>query len=274
MELHLIYTIIKECGKKTYLNLIEWCHKTKPKYLLLPGDLYETLDFVNDRESRLFFEAFLSVLSEETKVIISLGNHEVGSSTIKDRLRNTVDKGDVRYLKSLQNPNLIVLDDEAVAIDNTTFIGYTPKLESYKSLTDKGILSNFIEDFNRKGFHITRDKLNVLLCHNPYQISNLDVLKALDGHEQLDIAISGHLHDGYMPKIFDKYIEGTDIGIFNDPILPMSPGVPCRGIRKILDTDLISAQGFRKHTHPIFKASDPINAHDVESVYVKKKVLR
>ena len=115
------------------------------------------------------------------------------------------------------------------------------------------------------------DSYNILLTHSPLQISRNGVFNAiLDFKELTDLVITGHFHDGYLPKKLDKLLGDTNAGLFFTPLVAPYPGILCRGVHDFGRGYLFISQGYRKWTAdiPLFNAFEKITANDVERLII------
>ena len=98
------------------------------------------------------------------------------------------------------------------------------------------------------------------------------VMKTLsDVNNYTDLMISGHLHDGYLPKCLDWAFENTEFGLFLTPLLPPFPGVLCRGLHKYRRGYIFVSQGYRKYIADmkLFNTLEKITANNVEILKIK-----
>ena len=126
-------------------------------------------------------------------------------------------------------------------------MGFSPRLSSYQKMNDKKVEEEFIEDYIKSGLKMLADSYNILLTHSPLQISRNGVFNAiLDFKELTDLVITGHFHDGYLPKKLDKLLGNTNAGLFFTPLVAPYPGILCRGVHDFGRGYLFISQGFRK----------------------------
>lgn len=267
-------------NKELYTLLIRYAQETKPSYIVMPGDQVETIDFIDDTKERQFFEYFIKSLSEICPVIIIPGNHEMKDYSHKIfGNRSHEDKDDyrlksMRYFDSLNRfDNVYFLNNEKVTFSDATFFGFNPRLSSYEDIKSKEVEEEFIEDFIKSGLSMAADSYNILLTHSPLQIIRSGVYSAIPDFENAtDLVISGHLHDGYLPKRLDKKYGDTNVGLFFTPLVYPSPGVLCRGVHDFGRGYVFVSQGFRKWTADlaVMNAFERITANDIENLYIKK----
>lgn len=260
--------------KELYKLLVKYCRETNPDFIVMPGDLIETINFIDDLKEREFFERIIRELAEVCPVIIVPGNHEIGNFDVdKVANRNYSDNTKaINYLSSLNKiKNVYFLNNEQVSINGMTFLGFNPRLATYLKKGDKRTNDMFIEDYLKSGLKMAEDDYNVLLTHSPIILSDSEVVKSVEDFNSLtDLVISGHLHDGYLPKKLDKLLGNTSTGLFFTPLVVPVPGMICRGVHNFGRGYLFISQGFRKYTADIglFNAFEKITANDVERLII------
>lgn len=260
-------------NKKIYDNLIKYCEKIKPDFIILPGDLIETIDFIENKKEKDYFESILKNMAEISIVIIIPGNHEIAYFTKKAALNKNkiITNKIVDYLESLSKfKNVYFLNNSSKSFKNISFIGFSPSLETYfgnNEFTTKVYLGEF-----KKNFKLDKNKFNVILTHSSNHLTNKFMLEEKeDIFKYADLVISAHLHDGYLPKIFDK-ITNNRIGLYFTPLLSPIPGIVSRGMEKFGRGYLFVSQGFRKWTANVglLNILDRFWAKDVERIIIKK----
>lgn len=265
-------------SKELFLLLIKYAREINPDFILMPGDMIETMSFLEYADEKKFFERIIKSLAEICPVIMIPGNHEISDfspSNFNKRLTtDNVNVNALRYFESLNKiKNVYFLNNESVSFGKTTFFGFSPRLSSYQKINDSKVIDEFVEDYISTGFNMAKDCYNVLLTHSPLQIINNKVLSAIPDFKNVtDLVVSGHLHDGYLPKILDKKYQNTNVGLFFTPLVFPSPGILCRGIHDFGRGYLFISQGFRKWTADIklLNAFEKITANDVEKLIIKK----
>lgn len=270
--------------KEIYRILVDHVRETKPDFVIMPGDIVETIDFIDDSKEKNFFERVIKDLAEVAPVIIVPGNHEIGYfGSAKDRLAMTSSGGrvsnskSIRYFESLNNlKNVYFLNNEQTEINGMMFLGFNPRLATYLKKGDAETNEMLIEDYLKSGLKMATDNYNVLLTHCPLALTEPMVFNSvLDFQTLTDLVITGHFHDGYLPKKLDKYLGKTNAGLFFTPLIAPLPGIICRGVHDFGRGYLFVSQGFRKWTADIglFNAFEKITANDVEHLMITNPEL-
>ena len=261
--------------KEIFKLLVKYCRETSPDFIVIPGDILETINFIDDLEEKKFFERIIEELAEISPVIIVPGNHEVGTFDIdKASNRSYIENTKaLNYLSSLSRiKNVYFLNNEQTSIKGVTFLGFSPRLATYLKKGDKRTNEMFMEDYLRSGLKMAEADYNILVTHSPIILSEPEVVKNVDDFNYLtDLVISGHLHDGYLPKGLDKFLGNTSVGLFFTPLVAPYPGMVCRGVHDFGRGYLFISQGFRKYTADIglFNAFEKITANDVEQLIIR-----
>lgn len=275
-------------SKELFLILLKYIQLNRPNYIVIPGDIFESNTFFDNKEALQFFEYFIRSMGEFAPVIIVPGNHDMGNFTPKN-FKNRLDSSTspiniqiINYLESLNKyKNVYFLNNYSVNFNDATFYGFNPSIGSYLKNNDRKTADEFIEDYIKSGLRMTEDKFNILLTHSPVQLTNKYVYSNITDFNKLtDIAIAGHLHDGYLPKCLDRIFGDTNIGLFITPLVTPYPGLVCRGIHEYGRGYLMVSQGFRKWTADveIMNALEKISANDIETINIsngdQSKILR
>ncbi len=264
--------------KELYEILVAYCRQIKPDFIIMPGDQIETIDFIDDQKEKGFFESIIRDMSEVAPVIIIPGNHEIGffrKENFFKRLSGESSNENIKSLKFFESlnrfNNVYFLNNEQTSIKGMTFLGFNPRLATYLKKGNEATNDMFIEDYLKSGLKMAEADYNVLLTHSPIILSDSHVLSSVQDFNSLtDLVVTGHLHDGYLPKSLDKYLGNTGAGLFFTPLVAPFPGMICRGVHDFGRGYLFVSQGFRKWTADmkLFNAFEKITANDVEELFI------
>lgn len=262
-------------NKDIFSQLVVYSKKSKPNFVVIAGDLIETANFLDIEKEKNFFEKTLKDISKIAPLIIVPGNHEVSHFNRLEISKNKYEEtlNVIEYLESLNKyKNIYFLNNRQVEIEGINFIGFNPSVKTYLKRKEREL---FIKEYLNSGLNMPKDKYNVFITHSPLFLGDSVVLEKIkDFRENMDLAIAGHFHDGYIPKWMDIFFANTKIGLFITPLLFPIPGTLCRGIHKIGRGYLLISQGYRKYTpnKAIFNFFEKFTANDVETIYIKKEV--
>ena len=208
------------------LNLVlKSIKKLNPNFICIPGDIINESKILDED---LFIE-WLKKLSNISKVIISIGNHEFYIN--KGKKIFGLNKEFFNKISSIDNVSL--LNNENIIIDNINFIGITipmdyyfdekNKLEGFKSLIDK--------------LNINKKLYNILLCHSPINICYKDNLK----DSNIDLVLCGHMHGGVVFNFLRPIFKNRGIISPHKKLFPKN----VYGHIKIENTDVIITSGVK-----------------------------
>lgn len=217
-------------GSKTsekYLKkILKKVDKIKPTHILMPGDIIDDDKQIRDID---VFIKFLKELRKISKVIMSLGNHDISHF----ENNGWVSQNKFEYFNQMEKINEVhVLNDETLFDEeyNVNFVGYTEPYENYKLDNKKSI---FLDDINHKlNAALSNDSYNILLAHNPTNFVNIkkDEVHIL---KNCDLIISGHMHAGLIHP-YMRPLLNSDVGL----ISPNKKLFPKRTIGKFKVEDI------------------------------------
>ena len=228
--------------------------KEIPNYICIPGDIIDNTNIIKDKEDIVI--NFLKDISTNTKVIISLGNHDV-CRLIRDKKgkRWEYDKRDDFFNKIRNIKNVYLLENEIYTDKDICFIGLSLSYEYYKT-TGESI--NVLEkELNALNVKIDKNKYNVLLCHSPHRLTNERIIKTKI-MKDIDLILSGHMHNGMVHPIMELIWKGNK-GIIT-PTKELFPKAKVtRGRIKLNDKNLIISGGITKLSNSSAYIISPLN---------------
>ena len=180
----------------TKLNkVLEQIKLINPDFICIPGDF---IDEAKVYDMDLFVE-YLKRLTRVSKVIMSIGNHDV----IAHENGNHSYEVNTNFFNNIKKiRNLYFLDNEVKEIDGVCFIGINLEFDYYyNSVTNK---EDFMEYFN-KIQNIDSKKYNVLLCHSPVTVTEDEIVKKLKN--KINLVLCGHMHGGLTPIWLQKILK-------------------------------------------------------------------
>ena len=180
--------------------VLEDIRNKKPAYICIAGDYIDCTNMLCDKEVYNKSINYLKKLANISKVIITLGNHDVLKLDKMKRRKYYYADNWISEVKSIKN--VIYLNSDIYEDNNIRFIGYEAGKGYYERFNEnKKIL---VKDFNKKFKDINNDKYNVVLFHSPihifskYCINNINIMK------NIDMILSGHMHNALTPNFIDK----------------------------------------------------------------------
>lgn len=186
--------------------VIDDINNKKPDYICICGDYIDCTNMLEDKHIYDKSILYLKRLSKISKVIITLGNHDMVRMLKKGKHKYDRNKGWLNEISKLKN--VVFLDNEIYEEKNIRFIGYVAPYKYYygKKHENEDVL---ICDYNKLNFNIRDDYFNILLCHSPIRILNNKLFNEIPSLEKVDIIMSGHMHNGMLFNYMDKIVKGN-----------------------------------------------------------------
>lgn len=181
--------------KKLYL-IKEEIYKNNPDYVLITGDTIDQSSVLKDKINLKRLVVFLTDIGEFTKVIISLGNHDLFL------------KEDYKFFKNLNElKNIYILNNESYVDENIYISGFTLPHKYYYNITkdeSKGILLEHLKKHKKLNNNLPVFIPKVGMIHSPMLLPENDVLNEL---KEYDLLLSGHTHGGMVLGILSKVFK-------------------------------------------------------------------
>lgn len=197
-------------------KILKQVNEEKPNYIIITGDLLDNPAIIKNNKQKIKeLVKFLANLGEITKVLISLGNHDI----MFDDDRKFFHKIDA--LK-----NIYVLDNKSYTDEFIYVAGFTLSGRYYYNLYGQESIEALLQELKQNHKLITRlpkDKFKIGLFHSPMGIIADPVWDKLT---EFDLLLSGHMHDGMVPD-FLKIFFPKNMGII-EPTKKLFPKI-CRG---------------------------------------------
>jgi len=195
---------------KKLQSILEEIHKNNPDYVVISGDILDNPSIIKDKIKIKKLLLFLTDISNFTKVIISLGNHDIYKLE------------DYKFFKNLNDlKNIYVLDNDSYIDESIYISGFTlPSNYYYNMMKDesKEILIEHLKKHKKLTTNLPVFIPKVSLIHSPIKLPEQEVLTIL---KEYDLLLSGHTHEGMVPKFLDKFFKKNQ-GIIapNKKLLP------------------------------------------------------
>lgn len=265
--------------KDLYRLLVIYAERTKPNYIIMPGDMIETNSFIEFDKERIFFEWLIKSLAEICPVIMVPGNHEIHNLEVKTFFSKSSSKESTMgmfFLESLSRyKNIHFLDNKQINLNGINFFGFSPSIDTYLRV-DKKTMDHWKELYYKANFKINPNEYNVLLIHNSYPLTKTVNSNDINDLKYYDLTISGHWHDGYLFKWMDKFVRSPYSGLTGYPRIKLNSGAMYRGMHDFGRGSLLVSQGVRTFNPNIllFNLFEKVCANDVENVALTKKLKR
>lgn len=256
-DIHLSKTFKLKRFKQILNNLKE----NKPNYICITGDIVDKTNILDSKEYKNLLLDFLKKLGKISPTYITLGNHDCLRKENK-KYKKENNAFWTKELQKLKKYNVFLLMNEIKTLENINFISYITPYEYYYKNKKKDSKEILIKDLSNKKelFNQDNKKLNILLFHDPYYITNKEVIDKL---KNIDIILSGHMHNGLIPNIIDKiFPKNRGLIAPNRKLYPDN----ARGIKKIKykekEINLIISGGITK-----ISETSPKILHFVDNLY-------
>lgn len=252
--------ISKIFKKEKLEEIMKLIKKELPDYICIPGDVIDSTNILEDKNLEKLTLNFIKELSIASKVIISIGNHDM--SRLLDNSYHTKwkeDRNNEFFQKIKEINNVHLLDNETYINKNINFVGFTPSFKYYKEEhEDKSLL---IKELNSLYLKIPEDKYNILLCHSPIHLLDNELLEKVNLMKNIDLILSGHMHNGMVHPLMEIIWKGNR-GIItpNKELYPKAKIT--RGIKRKNDKILIISGGVTK-----ISSSAPNVFHIIGNLY-------
>lgn len=215
----------------------------KPDYICIPGDIIDSKNVLKDLTLKEFILDFIRELSNIAKTIISIGNHDnyyLLKKGFRCQFSYVINKEWFNEIKKIDN--VIFLDNELYEEENLSFFGLTLSYMYYEDEINNEQL--FIKELKDNISKLNKEKYNILLCHSPLYVLSKETIENSEV-SNIDLILSGHMHNGVVPPILDSIIKGNK-GIFSPDGSWLFKTKLTRGTYKIDDKTLIISGGITK----------------------------
>ena len=265
-DIHFSYLVTEE-----KLNeLVNYFKSIKPDYILITGDLIDSVDMVSDYYERKRLLNWLSRLGSITTTLISLGNHDFYKKKYYDESKKNgkycfTYYNDTSFWNKVNNLENVYLLDNDYFLDNHLYVvGVTNSYEYYhsnhqknKRITEnKDKLLEELRELKNKLKKGSENKIKLAMLHSPILLKDLEVQEELDG---FDYYLSGHMHNGCVPPMLYEMVN-SDLGLIapNKSLLPRNTRNTLKSINdKLLVTGSVTMFHECSGLMPIFNVMYP-----------------
>ena len=169
-----------------------------PDYIFITGDLLDKPKITKNKEKIKLLVSWLNSLGNIAKVFISLGNHDI------------ILEEDYKFFNKLNDiNNIYVLNNQSYEDENVFISGFTLPTNYYYNIEkhedEDALLETLQNNFNLVT-NLPKKKYKVALIHSPILLSEK---KVVEKSKEYDLVLSGHMHNGLIPRILDKIIKNN-----------------------------------------------------------------
>ncbi len=190
--------------------------RQKPDYILIPGDLLDFQDDIDNSANMARLCGWLEQLGKIAPTIISLGNHDFYRLPPKNH-KGWLTQFPSQLINAIHPiENVHILNNAAFEDDKVYIYGFTASTDYYQMDTDdkrtsvfrpgnesKAVLLRDINSLTQEELHkLPVKKARIALVHSPVYMQDEDVLEAF---KDFDLTISGHMHNGAVPPVLQDF---------------------------------------------------------------------
>lgn len=197
-------------SKKDLDKLFYGIKGISPDYLMITGDLVDEAEITHNYDKIKNLVGILSEIAKFTKVLISIGNHDV------------LCNNDYSFFRKLNDLyNIYVLDNRCYQDEFIYVAGFTLPMDYYYNINkseNEEILVSFLDSQIDLIKNLPSNKPKIALIHSPIRLASQNVLKRLNNY---DLILSGHTHNGMVPE-FLNFVFKDNMGIIapNNKLFP------------------------------------------------------
>ncbi len=210
------------------LNRIsKYINNIKADYIMITGDTLDDPLVIKDDNKIRELVVFLTDIAKNTKVFISLGNHDI-----------VYNNGYIFFNKLNDLYNIYVLNNTSYEDEFIYVAGFTIPTEYYYNISmceSTEVLLDYLSKQDKIINKLPSKKIKISLIHSPIRLTEKEVLKKL--HEY-DIMLCGHTHGGMVPSIF-KFLFKDNYGLIS-PTKSFFPAVAKGKIEKEINNKKIT----------------------------------
>lgn len=233
----LVSDIHKQMGEVKHLRLVKkhmGSEFRKLDYIIIPGDIVNNAEDLNDKEFRNKLQEELLDFSEEKKTIVSIGNHDQMILLPSKKWKGISSELIFKVLRELDNFR-VLKNGESIVEGEIAFSSFTPSIEYYIDYKEdmRVFEKEFYQNYNERLFD--EKNYNIFLTHDPQSIIKLsrETNKCIQPYA--DLVLSGHMHNGLLPNILHGLCKNR--GILS-PQMELFPEF-AHGIYQIGDTTFV-----------------------------------
>lgn len=230
----------KEIGWENLAAVKDMVNMDDINQIVIPGDIVNDVTTLRDQEFKEMLKTNLTNITQGKPTVVSYGNHDLMTKNRngfwapgkKELLKET--------LEELPHFHL-VRAGKKINIDGLNYSACSPNFSYYensqKSKKDRESTEDYTQIFysNYKDDLFDAAEFNIFLTHEPQSIIKLSEEKGACIQPNTDMVVSGHMHNGLLPNLLQKFARNH--GIIS-PQMQLFPKY-AQGINEVEDTTFI-----------------------------------
>ena len=184
-DIHFSNTI----SEKMLNSLKKYLIAMEPNYIMITGDVIDYPSITKNKTKIKELITFLTDLGKYTKVLISLGNHDVMA------------QDSYLFFDSLNEIyNVYILNNTSYKDENIYVSGLTLSNDYYYNITKEESVDILLDNLNNNIKlieNLPRNLPKISLIHSPISLTNE---KVIDKLHEYDLILCGHTHNGLVPR--------------------------------------------------------------------------
>ena len=212
----------KVSSEKLYA-ITKQAQQLEPNYILIPGDLIDSLDAIDDKNEFDRLTNWLMQLGEIAPTFICLGNHDFyrknpAYNNILSKEHRWLSEKNQHFINTVDKiDNVKLLDNQSYKDHNVYIFGFTQSPAYFRFDQDKrcsstifrpgseklDVMLSDLENIDQKLISkLPKHKIKIALIHSPVFLTNPKIAAKLC---EFDFLISGHMHNGVVPPIINDF---------------------------------------------------------------------
>ncbi|MBR6168396.1 metallophosphoesterase [Candidatus Saccharibacteria bacterium] len=206
---------------KTLRAITLRAHQEAPNYILIAGDLIDSLNHIEKSSDLKRLTSWLEQLGKVAPVLIGLGNHEFyrknpNYKNLFSRQKHWFAEKNQPFLNAINSiDNVQILDNQSYEDQNVYIFGFTQTPDYFRfdkddhrapsifhpGCEDHDIMVSDLDALDQKLItNLPKHKVKIAIIHSPTYLTDSEIASKL---YEFDFFISGHMHNGVVPPIIN-----------------------------------------------------------------------
>ena len=210
-------------SSQTLRAITAQANRVEPHYILIAGDLIDSLDHIKNPSDFKRLTRWLERLAKVAPVLIGLGNHEFYHKNPKrknifSRQGRWLAEDNQSFIDAINKlDNVQILNNQAFEDQNVYIFGFTQTPEYYQfdnenhrsasilhpGHEDRDVMVADLDTLDQKLItNLPKHKAKIALIHSPVYLADSEIAAKL---YEFDFLISGHMHSGIVPPVINDF---------------------------------------------------------------------